>query len=293
MQALRWMWISLIVLVAGCAHWSPEQAGEAQQILPPPKLAPDAVVIDAVLIRFPEEQAAALNEIWRVVDESVVPLATRRELNANGVQCGMLVGEMPRVVRARLKELAADHPGNSLERIGLAAEISSDTQRLHCHAGHRKELTLRPGMLDQLTILHIRDGRIEGNTYAQPRILLDLRASPLGDGRARLKIVPEIQHGQPQEILLSNAQMTAVKGDVRRQQQRFEYLAMETTIGQGQFFLCTLADPPRGLGQAMFSTRTSERTTERVLLVIRLIANQLDDLFAPDEVEAARHAAEQ
>ncbi len=41
----------------------------------------------------------------------------------------------------------------------------------------------------------------------------------------------------------------------------------------------------------MFSTRTSERTTERVLLVVQLVANPLDELFAPEEVEAARLAA--
>ncbi len=47
------------------------------------------------------------------------------------------------------------------------------------------------------------------------------------------------------------------------------------------------------MGQAMFSTRTSERTTERVLLVVKLVANPLDELFAPEEVEAARLASEQ
>ncbi len=140
-------------------------------------MAPDTVVVQAVQIRFPEEQAAALSEIWRNVDETVIDFKVRRELFANGIQCGVLVGEMPQVVRARLKELNAQTAENSLERMGLAAEVSSDTQRLHCHAGRRKELSLRPGLSQEITILHVRDGQIQGNTYTQPRVLLDLRAT--------------------------------------------------------------------------------------------------------------------
>ncbi|MGN6134590.1 MAG: hypothetical protein ACTHOU_08820 [Aureliella sp.] len=286
-------------MFAGCAHWSREQLeqeplGDApvRQVLNPPKLAPDTVVVDAVLIRFPEEQAAALADVWRVVDESVIDLSTRRMLLANGIQCGVLVGEMPQVIRSRLKELVADDPGNSLERLGLAAEVTSDTQRLHCHAGRRKDLALRPGLSESLTILHTRDGGLHGNTYLHPRVLMDLRATPLGDGRARVKLVPEIEHGETQEVILSSPNQVAQRTEVRRQQQRWDYLAMETTLAQGQFFFCTLTDPPRGLGQALFSTRTSERTTERVLLVLRVMSSQLDDLFAPEQVEAARLAAQ-
>lgn len=259
--------------------------------LNPPKMAPDTVVVQAVLIRFPEEQAAALNDVWRVVDESVIDLKTRKALYANGLQAGVLVGEMPQVVRARLKELNSASPGNSLERLGLAAQVSSDTQRLHCHAGRRKELALRPGLTEPITVLHVRDGQIHGNTYTNPRVLMDLRATPMGDGRARVKLVPEIQHGDPIESVRFNK--IAQLPDVYQQQQVWDYMAMELTLAPGQFFLCTLTDPPRGLGQAMFSTRTSERTTERVLLVLQTVAGQLDDLFAPEEVEAARLASEQ
>ncbi len=108
------------------------------------------VVVHAVLIRFPEEQAAALNECWQVVDETVIDFKTRGELLANGLRCGVLVGEMPQIVRARLKELNSPNVGNSMERLGLAAEVISDTQRLHCHAGRRKELSLRPGLNEDI-----------------------------------------------------------------------------------------------------------------------------------------------
>lgn len=278
--------LSLIVLLSGCAHWSQEETGSKTPLLNPPKLAPDTVIIEAVMIRFPEEQAQELANIWQVVDESSIDISVRRELNANGMQCGILVGEMPQVVRARLKELSANSPTNSLERLGLAAEVTSDTQRIHCHAGKRKELSVRPGLSESLTIIHTQQGVIRGNLYQQPHVLLDLRAMPLGDGRAKLKMTPEIEHGESQEILLANP--IGHRAEVRRQQQRWEYLAMETTLAPGQFFFCTLTDPPRGLGQALFTARTSEQTTERVLLIIRLMSTQLDELFAPEEVEVAR-----
>ncbi len=125
-----------------------------------------------------------------MVDETKIDIKTRRELYENGIQCGILAGEMPQVVRARLKELNSPRAGNAMERMGLAAETISDTQRLHCHAGRRKELALRPGLSQPITVLHKRDGQIQGNTYTNPRVLLDLRATPLGDGSARLKMTP-------------------------------------------------------------------------------------------------------
>ena len=287
-----WLWLSLIVLAPGCAHyWSREESTVKATLLSPPKLSPDTVIVEAVLIRFPEEKAEELAKIWRVVDESCIDVSVRRELNANGLQCGVLVGEMPQVVRARLKELSARDPSNSLERLGLAAEVSSDTQRIHCHAGKRKDLSVRPGLSDSLTIMHTHNGVIRGNQYLHPHVMLDLRAVPLGDGRARLKMTPEIEHGEPQEVLMAN--QVAQRSEVRRKQQRWDYLAMETTLAQGQFFFCTLTDPPRGLGQALFSTRTSEKTTERVLLVIRLMSSQHDELFAPEELASSSTSGQQ
>lgn len=283
--------LSLIGMAIGCAHISPEQTAE-KAVLSPPKMSPDTVVVHAVMIRFPEDQAAALNECWRVVDESVIDIKTRRELFANGLQCGVLVGEMPQVIRARLKELNSPSAGNSLERMGLAAEVISDTQRLHCHAGRRKELALRPGLSEPITVMHVRQGLIQGNTYTNPRVLLDLRATPLGNGAARLKMTPEIQHGDPIETVRLSPNKIAHLPDVHQRQQIWDYLAMDVTLAPGQYFFCTLTDPPGGLGQAMFSTRTTERTTERVLLVIQMVTNPLDDLFAPEEIEAARLASE-
>jgi hypothetical protein len=287
------LWLSLIVGLSGCASWSSPPASEnAGPKLPAPKLAADTVVVETVLIRFPEDQALALNEIWRVVDESVIDLSVRRELNANGLKCGLLMGEMPQVVRSRLKELNASDPGNSLERLGLAAEVSSETQRLNCHRGRRKELSLRPGLSEDLTIVEMRGGVMRGNRYSQPRLLMDIRATPLGDGRASLKMTPEVEYGDFQDIIVTSPNQVAQRSDVRRPQHRWEHLATEATLKPGQFLLLTLTDPPRGIGQALFSTRTAERTTERVLLVVQLMSSQLDELFAPEEVEAARLAAE-
>lgn len=283
--------LSLIGLVGGCAHMSPEQVAE-KPVLSPPKMAPDTVVVHAVLIRFPEEQAAALNDCWQVVDETRIDFKTRRELFANGLQCGVLVGEMPQVIRARLKELNSPNVGNSMERLGLAAEVISDTQRLHCHAGRRKELALRPGLNEPITVLHVREGLIQGNTYTNPRVLIDMRATPLGNGSARLKMTPEIQHGDPIESVRLSPNKIAHLPDIHQRQQVWDYMAMDVTLAPGEYFFCTLTDPPRGLGQAMFSTRTTERTTERVLLVVQMVTNPLDDLFAPEEIEAARLASQ-
>ncbi len=105
-------------------------------------------------------------------------------------------------------------------------------------------------------------------------------------------MTPEIQHGERIETVRMSPNKTAALPDVHQQQQVWDYLTMDVTLQPGQYFFCTLTDPPRGLGQALFSTRTTDRTTERVLLVVQMVTNPLDDLFAPEELEAARLASE-
>jgi hypothetical protein len=296
LSARTWRWLAVCLCLpgwlasAGCARWSKEPIVESAARLNPPRRSPDSVVIEATLIRFPEDQAGELAKVWKVVDESVVELSTRRELAANGIRCGVLMGEMPQVIRDRLKELSQVDHADALEHLGLAAEVTSDTLRLHCHAGRRKDLPLRVALSEPLTVLHTERGVMKGATFEQPSVLMDVRAIPLGDGRAKLKLTPEVEHGEPKKRIVSN--QLALRTEMRRDQKRWDHLALEATLVQGQFLLCSVTDEPLGVGQALFSTRTNDRTTERVLLVVRLVSTQLDDLFAPEDVEAARLAIE-
>lgn len=274
---------------AGCANWSNETR-TATKLLSPPAMSPDSLIIEATLIRFPEDRWEQLAAIWNVIDESIIDLETRRRLDENGLRCGVLVSEMPQLVRERLKELAGEENRDPLEQAGLAADVTSDTHRLQCRAGRRKELPIRTELSEPLTVVYKQAGSIRGNVFDRPSLMFDLRAIPHGDGRAILSLTPEIQHGEHRKSFAHS--QSGVRPEVKRQSHSWDDLAIEATLTTGQALMVTLTDQPKGLGQAFFTTRTAEQSQERVLLVIRLMSNQLNELFAPEQVEAAKLAAE-
>lgn len=286
---VRWMAVASSLTLVGCANWSSDPQTPAK-LLTPPAMSPDSVVIEATLIRFPKDRWEQLAAIWNVIDESIIGLDTRRRLDENGLRGGLLVGEMPYVVRHRLEELAGAENRDPLEQAGLAADVKSDTRRLQCRAGRRKDLPIRTELSEPLTVIYKQAGSIRGNVFDRPSAMFDVRAMPHGDGRATLTLTPEIQHGEHRKSFAYSP--SGVRPEVRRESQAWPELAIEANLLTGQALMVTLTDPPKGIGQAFFTTRTAEQSQERVLLVIRLMSNQLNDLFAPEQVEAAKLAAE-
>ncbi len=287
----------LLVFVAacslsGCAHWSQESTSEPKSLLPPPQISPDSVVVESVVVRFPKEQDEVFESIWSTVDESVLDIQLRRKLADNGLRCGVLIGELPTAITNRLKELSDVSKTDALELAGLAADIDSRANRFQCRAGRRKEVAVRRELLGPLVVVSSREGRMEGATYEQPVMLFDLRAFPHGDGQATLQLIPEIQHGEARKSFVSND--FGVRPEMARERKVWEQLTLSTKLGEGQVLvLCSDGMPVApNLGKAFFVTHTAEQTEERAMLLVRLSFTQLDELFAPEVIEAANAIAE-
>ena len=50
--------------------------------------------------------------------------------------------------------------------------------------------------------------------------------------------------------------------------------------------------PPKAIGKALFVTETAEQTQEHVILLVRLAATHMDELFAPEIIEQAHALTE-
>jgi hypothetical protein len=281
-----------IVILSGCARWSQETSSEPKAILPPPKMSPDSVIVESVVVRFPQEQSDVFESIWSTVDESVLDIQLRRRMADNGLRCGVLIGDLPTAVKKRLDELSQVGEVSALEQTGLAADIDSRANRFQCRAGRRKELAVRRELLGPQVVVSSRDGRMEGATYEQAVMLFDLRVFPHGDGQATLQLIPEIQHGEARKSFVSND--FGVRPEMSRERKVWEQLTLSTKMSPGQVLvLCSDGAPAApNLGRAFFITHTAEQTKERAMLLVRLSVTQLDDLFAPEEIEAAKIIAE-
>ncbi len=274
----------------GCARWSSESLVEADVSLPKPKMSPDSVTIETVLVRFPLESTEKLNEIWHKADESLLDIQLRQQLDKNGVRAGLIVGDLPLAIRERLSEASYKQSTDALEYAGLAADVDNKMRQLRCRAGRRKELIVRREIADPITVVTSLNGRLTGETFLRATALFDLRVIPHPDGQATIQLTPEIQHGDHQQTYVSTE--FGVRPEIKRHQASWPALSLEAKLSPGQILLVSSTLPPKAVGGAFFLTKTAEQTEEHVLLLVRLAATQLDDLFAPEGIEKANAYAE-
>jgi len=278
--------------LVGCVQLSKDSKKGAEVLLSQPKMSPDSVVVETVIVRFPKEQSEALDQLWSTIDESVFEVSLRRKLIDNGVRGGILIGEIPASVRARMLELSDSAKTDTMEQADLAADVRSSMNRLQCRAGRRKELPVRRELSQPLVVLSNQDGRIEGASYEKPSMVFDLRTVPHGDGQATLKLTPEIQHGEERKALVRSEM--GMRYEMSRERKTWDDVALSVKLSPGQILVLSCNGEPKSsnLGKAFFVTQTAEQTEERVLVLIKLAATQLDELFAPEGVAAAQVVAE-
>ncbi len=129
----------------GCGHWLPivDRTQKPEPSLPKPRVSPDAVAVDIVFLRLPWFKRgtwkllgkASMNKpsISRCDDRST-PMYTSRS------DSGDASDPSPTLDRRNEKRLKTD----VLEQVNVMADVASDTRRLVCRAGKRKEIIVRP-----------------------------------------------------------------------------------------------------------------------------------------------------
>ena len=285
----------LLCCVCGCASWTGEKnktSPDASSLLPTRQLNPDSVVLETVLVRFPTELTAELeDQVWRLSYEGIADIALRQRLDQNGLRAGVIMGELPPLIRQQLEQTAEKQKTDAMEHAGLAADVDNRMRRLQCRAGRRKDLLVKPELSEPLTVLSTRDGRhVSGETYDRAIVLFDLRVLPHGDGSATINLIPEVQHGEQLQTFVHTEFGT--RPEMRRGAQSWSELKISAKLTAGQVLVVSSTSPPKALGNSFFVSRTAEQTEERVFLLVRLAESQLDDLFAPEIVEQAHAMAE-
>ena len=285
--ALAVFWLSVwIAGFCGCAKWTKdsEELVHRSQLPPAPK-SPDLVEVDTVIVRFSEEESIKLPKIWMQSDESFLDIELRRQLDTNGLRAGILYGEIPVEIREQL-ERSANSSASALEEAGLAADADTRMRKLRCFAGKRKDVNIRRQVNEVLHVLTKFDGNVSGQSMEGANAIFDMRVVPDTSGAAEIKLVPEIQYGQARQSFVSSE--FGVRPEMKREQQRWEQLAISARLRPGQVLMIGSVQPTRSIGEAFFTTNTAEQTREHTLLLIRLVGTQLDGLFDPDTVLEAQ-----
>lgn len=291
MRLMYLLLLGLSTLIVGCGKWLPivDRTHAPESTLPTPRVSPDAVGVDVVFLRLPMVQESDLEEAWQSVNEQSLDIKLRRCLDANGIRAGIVAGSLPNVLQKWIDDNESRLKNDFLEQANIAADVASDTRRLICRAGKRKEIVIRPEKPGSIVLMH-NDGQAKGKTYDQASLVLDLKMFPKPDGTAELKLMPEVQHGPMQPAYVG--QDFAWRREMRKASDTWPEAVIQCQLAPGNILMVTSTQDPRGLGESFFWTETLDGHRQRIVLLIRLSSTQLDNLFLPERTEAAKRASE-
>jgi hypothetical protein len=250
--------------------------------LPPVRAATDAVMLDVAFVKQPVADATGYDAIWSAADEQVFSTDLRRELAANGLRAGIFGQELP----PKLRELI-DNPATDVLEQGQDAEAADGEV-----GGSRRHMQVRTGVWKKiyasqthpaLALLVQEGGSVHGHQLTSAQCLFGLKSYPKGDGRVKLDLTPEIEHGELKATFIrSEAQLVQTFG---RQRLLLDKLRIETVLSPGQWLLLSTTADIKGLGEDFFIEAPSGALL-RTLLLVRVAQTQYDDLFAPEQTAA-------
>jgi hypothetical protein len=279
MLSRLYLLVAWTLAAAGCAPLNTTAKPISQ--LPRSRLAPDAVVLDVAFVRLRAADLETYESIWTAADEQRLASELRRALAANGIRAGVFGQQLP----AQLQTLL-DAPPKVLESISEGStgelEIGGSQQHLPVRAGHRSIIKASK-VYPALPVLFSEEGVVRGHQLADARCVLSLKPHPQGDGRVKLAITPEIEHGEMKTRWGGGEGMLIQQTSQERLV--LDRLRLDTTLSPGQSLLLSSTPDIKGLGECFFSEQAGG-TIERRLLLIRFTQTQFDDLFIPEQISA-------
>lgn len=272
----------LLALAAGCAPLEVQPKSP----LEPPRMSPDSVVFDLFFVRVPRGDEQANATLWQELDEQCFSPEVRRRLAAAGFRMGRSTGQMPGTL-AKLMELTDTAPVVN----GAAQELSLDEidaepkvvrRHLQIRLGKRGEV-VASAVHPEWPLLRCEDGQTSGHILPDAQGTFALTATRGRNGAINVRLVPEIQYGDPRMQPVSTQGMLRL--EARRRSETLQDMAVEAELRPGDLIVvAALPNRPGSVGDYFLGTR-QENGKDQKLLVIRLSQTQQDPLFEPEPVE--------
>jgi hypothetical protein len=264
-----------LALLAGCSLW-PEETEEPSK-LPAARMSPDTVVLDIFTLDPAGELGPLTEEIWRQLDEQHLPPETRVWLSANGMRCGRCGVQLPPAVFQLLEQSTqATREANSFAHGAPGAIVR---RRLQSRAGKRGRIVMS-GPHERLDVIWNESGEERGEAYEQATCLIAVRTFPMGDGRVRVELTPEIEHGPLRQRLTDGE--GALRWEASQDRRVYDALCMVSLLAPGQTVVLSASPSMSGLGRPFF-VRESDGPPRPVYLVVRLAQTQHDDRFGAEQ----------
>jgi hypothetical protein len=270
---------SALALAAGCQVFDKPPQAALDQLLKPAVTSPDSVTLEIFHARIPIDKEETADALWDQIDEQRFDPELRRQLVANGLRAG-IVGATPPEAISDLLALQSDAPDSSAVRVidGKSAEprVTRQVKQLN----RLDEMAIQVSDLrDEAQVLLSNDGVMGGKTFQQVQGVYTLQAEAAPAQRVKVRITPELQHGE-----LRNRRVGSDQGiflsTVSREREVFEELTLQTELAPGDLLvLGGLPDAKASLG-GVFHTASSGGQDERKLVILRLLEVPRSEILA-------------
>jgi len=149
--------------------------------------------------------------------------------------------------------------------------------QLQCRPGKESKIPVTP-IVEKLHLLRQVEGVVRGQTYDKAQCIVQLTANPSGDGRVRLELTPQIEHGEPRNRPVGQQGLWRI--DTARDRVELEDLRMHILLAPGQTAVLTCSEQATGVGGTFFAGEGTG-PAERLVMLLRVAQTQHDELFEP------------
>ena len=263
---MRRAWWAIVVCAAlvGCVTRNdrPPVADIVRSFAPAAPV--EGITLESVLLERPVGDRYLDRDLWAETLPVGSPEA-RALLSDNGLRAGVLTGAIPQRFQTLLVSQSEALNGRRLTFSSRKEEVLP-TSGPH----ERCEFGLLADFAGQRTAVALQ----------QARCGVLVRPEALGHERVKVTCEPQIQHGERQEWLRSNADGTGFVKYAEIPLVPYPSLAFDAPIGPNEYLLIGWqADHPNTLGEALFAVDAKGQPHQRVL-VIR--ARQVNPGATPD-----------
>jgi hypothetical protein len=265
---------------AGCSFIDRHATATPKSPLSSASPSPDSVTLEILFVRAPLGNGALNQKFWDYIDEQRLPADLRRTLTENGIRTGVVCGQIPDELATLMTLTDKQAPKRDEPApVNLLEDEPNVTVRLlQARAGHRNEV-ICSGSYEQLPLLERREGQVRGHTFMSADGRMSLKSFPTSANEVDVELVPEIHHGEKQPRWVGSDGVLRL--DAGKPREVYDWLRMRFKLSPGEMLVMTnLPDRPGSLGHYFFTQPTSERTSQK-LLIIRLSQECKDSQFFP------------
>jgi hypothetical protein len=281
----------LALSMCGCARWRhPEKPTEFR--FPQGRMAKDAVAIEIGIVQLDISQVETFEEFWKTLDQQAVDLPFRKRLDQNGIRVGIMASHAP----ATLNELLEPRP-IELEVLDAVEQQMADRdmlepkprmivhQRINNRNGQAHPIQTSDIQAAASWTVHQGDRQIVGSGELV-RGFVEIITLPQGDGTVRIKLNPQIHHGQVKPTI--GVADRSFFFDTSQTITKLTDLNFGVDLRPGESLMLAPTSDVADLGALFFgpanapgegSAADKDQYLTHRMLMIRLVQTQMDNLF--------------